>query len=198
MKNKILILLADYLITALLWLIFLTCRKSWIGATRPNEGGVVLFWHEYLAFMPFAYAKYWQKRVFVIISDHKDGEIITRVIKHFGIDALRGSSSKNAVRVFVGALRELKNNSDIIITPDGPRGPKHSISDGSVTIAQKANAQISILSYQASSYWRFKSWDKMILPKPFSHVTYTFSEPFSVAGLELEDAKKLIASKMPS
>lgn len=197
MKNKILILIADYLISVLLWLIFLTCKKQWLGNIRPKIPGVVLFWHEYLAFMPFTYKKYWQKRIFVIISDHKDGEIIARVTKRFGIDALRGSSSKNAVRVFVGALRELKNGNDIIITPDGPRGPRHSISDGSVTIAQKAGVDIAVLSYNATKFWRFKSWDKMILPKPFSRVTYTLSEPFSIKGLSINEAKELINSKMP-
>ena len=197
MKNKILIIIADYLITALLWLIFLTCKKQYKGKMRQKEPGVVLFWHEYLSFMPFTYKKYWQKRIFVIISDHKDGEIIARVNRRFGINALRGSSSKNAVRVFVGALRELKNGADIIITPDGPRGPRHFISDGSVTIAQKAGVKVAVLSYSASKFWRFKSWDKMILPKPFSRVTYTLSEPFSLAGLDINEAKKLIASKMP-
>ena len=197
MKNKILIIIADYLITALLWLIFLTCKKQYKGKMRQKEPGVVLCWHEYLAFMPFTYKKYWQKRIFVIISDHKDGEIIARVNRRFGINALRGSSSKNAVRVFVGALRELKNGADIIITPDGPRGPRHFISDGSVTIAQKAGVKVAVLSYSASKFWRFKSWDKMILPKPFSRVTYTLSEPFSLAGLDINEAKKLIASKMP-
>ena len=197
MKNKILLIIADYLITALLWLIFLTCKKQYKGKMRQKEPGVVLFWHEYLAFMPFTYKKYWQKRIFVIISDHKDGEIIARVNRRFGINALRGSSSKNAVRVFVGALRELKNGADIIITPDGPRGPRHFISDGSVTIAQKAGVKVAVLSYSASKFWRFKSWDKMILPKPFSRVTYTLSEPFSLAGLDINEAKKLIASKMP-
>lgn len=197
MKNKILIIIADYLISALLWLIFLTCKKQWLGNMRPKTPGVVLFWHEYLAFMPFTYKKYWQKRIFVIISDHKDGEIIARVTRRFGIDALRGSSSKNAVRVFVGALRELKNGNDIIITPDGPRGPRHFISDGSVTIAQKAGVDIAVLSYSATKFWRFKSWDKMILPKPFSRVTYTLSEPFSIKGLSVNEAKELISSKMP-
>ena len=132
----------------------------------------------------------------VIISDPKDGELITQVIAHFGIGAVRGSTSKNAVKALVGALRELKNGSDLIITPDGPRGPRHSVSDGCVTIPQKSGADIQILDYTASRFWQFGSWDGMILPKPFSTVTYTLSEPFSVAGLEMNEAKGLIAKKM--
>ena len=186
-----------FLISLVIRLIYITCRKVWIGEARPNKPMVMLFWHGKLALMSFAFAR-WScgKSAKVIISDHKDGELITQVIAHFGIGAVRGSTSKNAVKALVGALRELKDGSDLIITPDGPRGPRHSVSDGCVTIPQKSGADIQILDYTADRFWRFGSWDGMILPKPFSTVTYTLSEPFSVAGLELGEAKTLIARKM--
>ncbi len=186
-----------FLISLIIRLIYITCRKVWIGHAHADKPMVMLFWHGKLALMSFAFGK-WScgKSAKVIISDHKDGELITQVIAHFGIGAVRGSTSKNAVKALVGALRELKNGSDLIITPDGPRGPRHSVSDGCVTIPQKSGADIQILDYTASRFWQFGSWDGMILPKPFSTVTYTLSEPFSVAGLEMNEAKGLIAKKM--
>lgn len=162
----------------------------------------MLFWHGRLALMSFAYVYWWrngqnpQRRAKVIISDHKDGEIIARVISFFGIGAIRGSSSKGAVKALAQSFRELKSGTDVIITPDGPRGPYHSVADGAIVISQKQNAQIQILNYEASKFWQLKSWDKMIIPKPFSKISYTLSPPFSVTDMALEDARELIKKEM--
>ena len=162
----------------------------------------MLFWHGRLALMSFAYVHWWtngqnpQRRAKVMISDHKDGEIIARVISFFSIDAIRGSSSKGAVKALAQSFRELKSGIDVIITPDGPRGPYHSVADGAVVIAQKQNAPIQILNYEASKFWQLKSWDKMIIPKPFSEISYTLSPPFSVTDMALEAARGLIKKEM--
>ena len=87
------------------------------------------------------------------------------------------------------------NGVDVVITPDGPRGPRRSISDGSVTIAQKTGVNVVVLSYKASKFWQFNSWDKMILPKPFSKLTYYISGEFSLEGLNIQEAKNLIVKK---
>lgn len=79
---------------------------------------------------------------------------------------------------------------DILITPDGPRGPRHSISDGTVIIPQKKNTPIQILSYEASSFGDL-ILDKMILPKPFSTINYILSEPFYITGMKMDEAKDL-------
>lgn len=196
-KDSIFITLAEYLILFLIWLIFLSCKKQWKGSQISHEAHVVLFWHGKLAMMPFVFKKWWiNKHAKVIISDHKDGEIITRVISHFGIGSIRGSSSKNGARALVNAFRYIKSGVDVIITPDGPRGPKHSISDGCVIIPQKTNAKIVILNYTASKFWQFKSWDGMILPKPFSTIFYSISEPFDIQNLDMQTAKDLINQRL--
>lgn len=198
MKKKFFLVLAEYVLTFLLRLISLTCKKTYKGSL-PDEPCVLLFWHDRLAFMPFIYPhlrqKDKQKKAHVIISEHSDGELITRVISHFGIGAVRGSTKRNAVAAFIGALRVLKDKSDLVITPDGPRGPRHSISDGCVSVPQRSRSKIVILHYKSSCSWSFKSWDKMELPKPFSRVSFTISEPFSVDGLEMNEAKALIAKE---
>ena len=201
-KRSVFVNLAVDLIYTLIWLIFLTCKKTYSKTRLCNEPCVVLFWHGNLSFMSFAYLKFWTKdfskkrKGKVIISDHKDGEIIARVISFFGIGAIRGSSSKGAVKALAQSFRELKGGTDVIITPDGPRGPYHSVADGAVVISQKQNAPIQILNYEASKFWQLKSWDKMIIPKPFSTINYTLSQPFSIAGLEFESARNLIKEKM--
>ena len=201
-KRSVFINLAPRIIYFFIWIIFLTCKKSFSKTNLTNEPCVVLFWHGRLALMSFAYVHWWtngqnpQRRAKVMISDHKDGEIIARVISFFSIDAIRGSSSKGAVKALAQSFRELKSGIDVIITPDGPRGPYHSVADGAVVIAQKQNAQIQILNYETSKFWQLKSWDKMIIPKPFSKISYTLSPPFSVTDMPLEAARGLIKKEM--
>ena len=198
-KNKILPRIAEWVILGILWLIYLTCKKSFNTNQLPPYPCEVLFWHNRLTMLCFSYKQYWKKRGRdgkVIISAHKDGEIITRIIRHFGIGAVRGSSSKGAMSALKNSLNIVNSGFDIIITPDGPRGPLHSVADGAVVIAQKKDLEIYVLTYEASKFWEFKSWDKMRLPKPFSKIRFAISKGFKVNGLSLEQAKEKIRQEM--
>lgn len=200
--NKLILRLVKWILYFAIWFIYLTCKKIYTPTNLPKNPCVVVFWHGRLAMMSFAYRHWWtkaykgQKYGKVIISDHKDGEIITSVISNFGIGAVRGSSRKGAARALINAFRQIKEGADIIITPDGPKGPLYSVADGAVVIAQKMNLDIYALNYEASRYWKFKSWDEMILPKPFSRINYSLSKPFSVKDLELNEAKAKIQSEL--
>ena len=74
----------------------------------------------------------------------------------------------------------------------GPRGPLHSVADGSVILAQRLNLDIYALNYEASSFWKFRSWDEMVLPKPFSRINYSLSTPLNLTGLDLDADKEAI------
>lgn len=197
-KSDFMIFLAEFTIFLIIKIIFFTCKKTYSNTKLSEKTCFLMFWHDRLAMMPFAKKHWWPKtrQTSVIISDHKDGEIITRVIKRFGIGAIRGSTSKGGARVLIQSFKDIDNEIDILITPDGPRGPRHSISDGSVIIPQKKNIPIQILNYEASKYWQFKSWDKMILPKPFSKIEYFLSEPFYITDMQIDEAKEFLAQKM--
>ncbi|NLY04433.1 MAG: lysophospholipid acyltransferase family protein [Campylobacter sp.] len=202
LSKKIKLFIAKWGIFTLIWLIYLTCKKNFTNTKLPNKPCVVVFWHGRLAMMSFAYRHWWSKEFGekkqgkVIISDHKDGEIITRVISSFKIGAIRGSSRKNAARALILAFKEADQGTDIIITPDGPKGPKYSVADGAVVIAQRKNLDIYALNYEASRFWQFRSWDGMILPKPFSKINYSLSEPFSVNDMALKEAKEKIQNTL--
>lgn len=183
-----------YIVFILQWLIFLSCKKKYKGGKIDHKPYVILFWHGKLALMPFAFKHYRQKdkKAYVIISYHKDGEQIAKIIKLFSLNTVRGSTSKGASSALRAAFKVLEQNDDIILTPDGPKGPYHSISDGSIVLAQKKGLKIRILNYEASRFWEFKSWDKMILPKPFSKITYSLSEPLDILSLDKEKAKEFL------
>jgi lysophospholipid acyltransferase (LPLAT)-like uncharacterized protein len=122
--------------------------------------------------------------------------MIRKVVDHLGVGGLSGSSSKGGAKALIGAIKALKSGIDVAITPDGPRGPIYSVADGIVLLAQKTKTKIVILSAIPSKYWQLSSWDKFIVPKPFGKIDFYVSEPFSIKDLELENAKKLITSKM--
>ncbi|MBM0637502.1 lysophospholipid acyltransferase family protein [Campylobacter sp. VicNov18] len=183
-----------YIIFILQWLIFLTCKKHYKGEKIDLKPNVILFWHGKLALMPFAFKHYRQKnkKAYVMISYHQDGEQIAKIIKLFGLNTVRGSTSRGGSNALRSAFKVLDQNDDIVITPDGPRGPYHSVSDGSITLAQKKGLKIRILNYEASRFWEFRSWDKMILPKPFSKITYSLSKPLDISKLDKEKAKEFL------
>lgn len=162
-----------------------------------DEPCIVAFWHGELLFQPFAFKKYLRgKKVWVLISRHFDGEVISRVVRYFGIDALRGSSSKGGIRTLYCAIQKLKQKEYVVITPDGPRGPYHSISDGIVLLAQKTHLPIMISRVFYTHYWEFRSWDRFQIPKPFSKIVFVIKEPFRLDSMELEVAKSYVKDKM--
>jgi lysophospholipid acyltransferase (LPLAT)-like uncharacterized protein len=162
-----------------------------------NEAHVIAFWHGELLMQPFNYQKLKSNgKVSAMISQHKDGEVITRTVEHLGIHSIRGSSSKGAAKVLISAIKEIKKGDDVAITPDGPRGPRHSVADGIVVISKKTNAKILIFNCKPSSYWQFKSWDKFIIPKPFGTLEFFIQEPLDISELDINDAKELIKEKM--
>lgn len=163
-----------------------------------NQVFIVAFWHGELLLQSLICNKFLNRhqKVSVLISQHFDGELIARVIQYFGINALRGSSSKGGAKALLEAIKKIKQNEYIIITPDGPSGPYHSVADGIVLLAQKSKVPIVISRVLYQSFWEFKSWDKFKIPKPFSKVICVIKEPLNIESLTLEEAKNLIQSKM--
>lgn len=162
-----------------------------------DEPVIIAFWHGDLLMQPFNYQKLKpSKSVRAVISEHKDGEAITKTVEYLGIGSIRGSSSKGGAKALISTIKELKKGNDIAITPDGPRGPRYSVADGIVAISQKTGCKIIALNSKPSKYWQFKSWDKFVLPKPFGRIDFYASEPFGIEDLELDEAKEFIKTQM--
>lgn len=175
-------------------LIYLTVRKRFhLPNSVSDRPFMVAFWHGKLLLAPFIYKKLRKRvKIGVIISDHFDGEIIAKTMGFFGFETIRGSSSQGGIKVLKISFRSIDEGYDIAITPDGPRGPYQSIADGIVAISQKKELEIVAFNYKASSYWELKSWDKFMIPKPFSTVDFYASEFFTVSGMDKESAKEKI------
>jgi lysophospholipid acyltransferase (LPLAT)-like uncharacterized protein len=188
---------SPYILFFIVKIIYATNKKVYHHPKDKKDPFIVCMWHGDLLSQIFNYHAFRKAGVVkAMISENRDGEIITKLASMFNIGAIRGSSSKGAAKVLISALKELKNGNDIAITPDGPRGPRYSIADGIVVISQKSGKKIRCFNTIPTKYWQFKSWDKFILPKPFGRIDFYISEAFSIKDMELEDAKALIKDKM--
>lgn len=174
------------------------CKKRYILPERMPEGNyIIAFWHGELLMQPFTYRQLRKTpKIKVLISEHFDGEIITKIIAFFGFETLRGSSSKGARRMMMQTFKAFDEGYEIAITPDGPRGPRHSVADGIVALAQRKQAQIVVFRTKASRSWNLKSWDQFVIPKPFCTIEHHALEPFQVDGMEFEEARETIRKKM--
>lgn len=196
-----------YLIIRILWLfLFKKIHISEAAKEQISRGAIIgAFWHSELLFMPFllkaakkACGRDTWAKPFMMISSHTDGEIISRCVRFFGIYSLRGSTGveKGGARLLAEAVRTIKSGNSIFITPDGPRGPRHSVADGIIFCAQKTSTPIIFARALYSRFWEFKSWDRFRVPKPFSRIEIRVQEPIFLENLDLESARNLIKTKL--
>jgi lysophospholipid acyltransferase (LPLAT)-like uncharacterized protein len=183
-----------YLLMRIIW--FTSAKKFHFISPVGDEQHVCVCWHGELLMSPQAYRKIHKKhKASAIISSHFDGSLIASALNLLGIRSLRGSSSKGAKQVLLQAFKSIKSGEEVLITPDGPRGPRHHMSDGAIGIALKSKLPIFVMNYKAENYWQLKSWDKFVIPKPFTKVDF-YLQSISLEGMEFDEAKKYLLSKM--
>jgi lysophospholipid acyltransferase (LPLAT)-like uncharacterized protein len=165
-----------------------------------RENYIAALWHNRLLLISSVLKRFLPQRPGAgLISASRDGDLIADLTRRFGFDVVRGSSS----RLGASALRELENvlrsGHDILITPDGPRGPAYELGPGIVFLAQKTAAAVVPVNMEFSSCWRVNSWDRFILPRPFAKVRVIFgpvhrvrvtttTEEFEAERLSLQNA----------
>ncbi len=180
-------------------LLYLSCKKRWHLPQEPvpHEPYLVAFWHGEILMDPFIFLKSSPgRKMALMISEHFDGELIARTAGFFGFAFVRGSSRKGAIKALRESFRKIAQGYSIAISPDGPKGPRYSVADGIVAIAQKRRMKIVTYRYTASRYWQLNSWDRFMIPKPFATLDFYMSAPFDVVGLSKEEAKAKIKEKL--
>ena len=173
--------------------LYYTNKKSFhIDKSVTQEPTIFATWHGDLLMLPYLYYQYRKKpHAKVLISDHFDGLLISKTIKYFGLGTIAGSSNRNAVKALLQGIKALKEGYDIGITPDGPKGPRHRVSDGVIVMAQKAKADVVVVEIKPTKYWEFNSWDRFKVPKPFGEIHY-YAKKVDIQNLELEEAREII------
>ena len=145
-----------------------------------KENFVVVIWHNRLLLLPALFPPSVRKRTKAVISASRDGQYIADVVHQFGLQTLRGSSSRKASNVQRSAVQAVKEGWHVCFTPDGPRGPKYYMHRGPIHLASYTNTRIIPLIVNSSRYWQLKSWDRFQIPKPFSKLTLVVGAPVKI------------------
>lgn len=155
------------------WRIRVARDQSLRETRSAGQNVIFVLWHGEL--LPLL----WQHRgegVVVVISEHRDGEIIARIAESLGYSTVRGSTSRGGSRALIGLMREIAAGRNAAVTPDGPRGPAHVFAPGAAIAAQRTGTPLLPVRCVASRAWRLKSWDRFMIPKPFARVEISYGD----------------------
>jgi lysophospholipid acyltransferase (LPLAT)-like uncharacterized protein len=161
--------------------------------TPPNSG-IWCFWHQ------CTFTAGWRFRPFhphVLISRSFDGELVARTLELLGYHTVRGSSSRGAVAGLLGLRAVVEGGTPVVFTADGPRGPIHVTKSGPVKLAQMTGYPVGSFHLQPQRAWTLNSWDRFMIPKPFSRVAVAWSRtvpapPPDAGEQELEATRLLL------
>jgi len=163
----------------------LTLRREVVGEVASLKAHpdpiIFVLWHNRIAVSPFLWRKIFPKReVVVLTSASMDGAVLAAAVKVFDVGAVHGSSSRRGAAAIVALRRAAREGKDLVLTPDGPRGPRYHLQPGVVKIAQTTGLRIVPMQIDYLSCWRLRSWDRFQIPKPFSRVRVTLHEALSI------------------
>ncbi|MEO7723116.1 MAG: lysophospholipid acyltransferase family protein [Chthoniobacterales bacterium] len=162
-------------------------RANVVG-TPPNERYIGALWHNRLLLLPFVIKRYLpERRGAALISGSRDGALLADLVERFQFHVVRGSSSKKGASAIRQLAEVIASGKDVVITPDGPRGPAYELGQGIIFLAQQSGAEVVPINLEYSSCWRVKSWDRFILPRPFSIVRVIFGAPHRVAPTSTDE-----------
>jgi lysophospholipid acyltransferase (LPLAT)-like uncharacterized protein len=192
----------------LVWALLSIIGRTWRFEAIAEEGAeprnfgqgagpeIYCFWHQCV--LPCA-IYYRTTGATILISRSFDGELITRTLRLFGFNAVRGSSSHGATQSFLGLKSVVESGRPVVFTADGPRGPIHQTKMGPIKLAQLTGAPIGAFHMQPERAWVINSWDRFLVPRPFTRIVVSWSrwthvhanlhaDQFEPTRLELNDA----------
>jgi lysophospholipid acyltransferase (LPLAT)-like uncharacterized protein len=186
-RDRVLVQLAGFWIAFGLRLLYLTLRirvddpAGVVAGWARGQRVVWATWHDGIILLPLMKTRVERRlRPRVMLSWHRDGEIAAQAVKRFGVHVIRGSSTRG----WLGALRGLVDanarGDDLVVVPDGPRGPRHEAKEGVVQGARVTGLPVVAVGLAAEPVKRFGSWDRMQLPHPFARVAIVLSPPVPI------------------
>ncbi len=206
LKQRIFLWTAANLSNIILRLLCKTVRIEIIGKEffnqfhEKNEKFILAFWH---GNMMIPLITHMDMGIYVLVSQHGDGEIIAVILKRLGNRLIRGSSTRGGSEALKEMLRKIKKeNAGIAITPDGPKGPYRKMKTGAVVLAQRSDAPLIPMSAYTSSPKFLKSWDKFMFVKPFSKAVLIYGEPIYIerdlSEDEFEKQQNIVEERLKS
>ena len=169
-------------------------------ARTAGPGPVIYtFWHECMLGLTYTHRK---KGICILISRHRDGEYIARATLRLGFTSARGSSSAAGAAGIAGMVRAAERGHDLAVTPDGPKGPRHVVKAGVIHLASRTGVPIMPMSVEATRGIRLKSWDRFLIPLPFSKFVVGYADhievPRELAKEDVEEYSVTLAERLMS
>jgi lysophospholipid acyltransferase (LPLAT)-like uncharacterized protein len=165
-------------------------------ARRLGQRYIYAFYHEVMLFPAYYWA--WPE-MHILISDHRDGELITQVVRRLGFGVVRGSTTRGGAR----ALRQMTQGiarGNLCVTPDGPKGPRRHVHQGMIYLASRTGLPIVGAGMAFRGAWRARSWDRFAVPRPFRAAACVAPAPLTVppdADRDtLEDCRREVERRM--
>jgi lysophospholipid acyltransferase (LPLAT)-like uncharacterized protein len=179
------------IVPRIVWALLSIIGRTWRFEVIAEEGvtpvvfgqkagpEIYCFWHQCVLPCTMYFRK---SRAVILISRSFDGELITRILKLFGFDAVRGSSSRGAREGLLGLKEVIQTGRTAIFTADGPRGPIYQTKMGPIKLAQITGAPIGAFHLQPERAWVMNSWDRFLIPKPFTRIVVSWARWTTVPG----------------
>ena len=197
--------LAAWLLAASLRVLALTIRFKWHDNSgffdRPNGPAIYCFWHNRLAVCTAVYARFNRKLnptqgVAGLVSASKDGAFLAAVLDSFGAQPVRGSSSRRGPQALLELTTWAERGYDLAITPDGPRGPRYTVQEGVMALAQLTGLPIIPVSCHFSSKIQLNSWDGFQIPLPFARCDVRIDKPIRISREAGDEERESLRRKL--
>ena len=195
-KDKLLLFLASWIGPLLIYILGMTLKIEWVGEEnldilrKEKKSVIYAFWHGRMLIFTYSHRK---QKIHVLISQHKDGEFIARIIRNLGFVSVRGSTTRGGSKAIFEMCEKTTSGFDVAITPDGPKGPGFEVHPGIIYIAQRSGMPIVPITNSAKNRWNLATWDRFLIPKPFSKVVIMLGKPICVpleaTSKELEEIR---------
>ncbi|MCC8406569.1 MAG: lysophospholipid acyltransferase family protein [Rickettsia endosymbiont of Sceptobius lativentris] len=191
-NNKYVLSIITILLYWYLRFVYFTSKQKFIFYDNGNkekflneQGVIFAFWHNMLALSPAMFIGH--RNIYALISPHLDGKILNDLVGKFGCRVIVGSTNKNPIGALRNIIGKLSQGANIIVTPDGPKGPVYKVNSGITEIAYRYNKKLIPIVSSTSRCFRLKSWDKLIIPLPFGIIKIIVGSPLELTNDKIQN-----------
>ncbi|MCP4338191.1 MAG: lysophospholipid acyltransferase family protein [Desulfobulbaceae bacterium] len=183
--NDLLLRIVPWIFAWLMRLWFRSCRvtlhnqENCFGSEEKDKMGIASFWHYSIIYILYHMRKY---SATAMVSASRDGDYLARLAEELDFDTVRGSRNNKGVEGLKAMLRAIRKGNSAAIVADGSQGPPRIVQPGAILLASRTAAPIIPMVFAASNYFTINSWDRTIIPKPFSRIDFYYGEPIFISA----------------